>query len=178
MLRRAELIDLARKRQWKRLPEMLAELQKQGGDEVYKTSLVRLLRGCDDASKWPVLLELLQDPSPLVRSSAASALGGHLTPEVARGPAGGRRRSVAAGADSDRDVAGGAAAAIADRTSAIGRTWKRRTAISSRPCRPGRTIGLRTPTSATSTWKAATSPRPPHVSRRRRSWSRGRSARW
>ena len=33
-------------------------------------------------SKWPVLLGRLQDPSPLVRSSAASALGGHLTPEV------------------------------------------------------------------------------------------------
>ncbi len=55
VLRRAELIDLARKRQWKRLPEMLAELQKKGGDEVYKTSLVRLLGGCEDESKWPVL---------------------------------------------------------------------------------------------------------------------------
>ena len=43
---------------------------------------MRLLGGCEDASKWPVLLGLLHDPSPLVRSSAASALGGHLTPEV------------------------------------------------------------------------------------------------
>jgi tetratricopeptide (TPR) repeat protein len=82
VLRRAELIDLARRRQWKRLPEMLAELQKSGSDEVYRTSLVRLLSGCDDSSKWPILLGRLQDPSPLVRSSAASALGGHLTPEV------------------------------------------------------------------------------------------------
>ncbi|MGA2032591.1 MAG: tetratricopeptide repeat protein, partial [Thermoguttaceae bacterium] len=82
VLRRAELIDLARKRQWKRLPEMLAELQKRGGDEVYQASLVRLLHGCDDASKWPVLLGRLEDPSPLVRSSAASALGEHLTPDV------------------------------------------------------------------------------------------------
>ena len=82
VLRRAELIDLARKRQWKRLPEMLAELQKNDSDEIYKTSLVRLLAGCEDARKWPVLLERLQDTSPLVRSSAASALGAHLTPEV------------------------------------------------------------------------------------------------
>jgi Tfp pilus assembly protein PilF len=80
-LRRAELIDLARKRQWKRLPEILAELKKKDGDEVYKTSLVRLLGGCQDESKWPVILGLLQDASPLVRSSAASALGNHLTPE-------------------------------------------------------------------------------------------------
>ena len=82
VLRRAELIDVARKRQWKRLPKMLAELQKAGGDEVYKASLVRLLHGCDDESKWPVLVGRLHDPSPLIRSSAASALAGHLTPQV------------------------------------------------------------------------------------------------
>jgi tetratricopeptide (TPR) repeat protein len=81
-LRRAALVDAARKRQWKRLPEMLADLEKKDADEVYKTSLVRLLGGCDDARKWPVFLALLHDPSPLVRSSAASALGGHLTPKV------------------------------------------------------------------------------------------------
>jgi Flp pilus assembly protein TadD len=82
VLRRAELIDLARKRQWKRLPEMLAELKKKDGNEVYKTSLVRLLHGCEDQSKWPVLVTLLQAPSPLLRSSAASVLAEHLTPQV------------------------------------------------------------------------------------------------
>ncbi len=73
-LRRAELIDAARKRQWKRLPEMLAELKKSDSDEVYKTSLVRLLAGCDDDSKWPVLLGRLQDPvaaGPLERGIGA-----------------------------------------------------------------------------------------------------------
>jgi Flp pilus assembly protein TadD len=82
VLRRAELIDLARKQQWKRLPDTLAELKKKDGDEIYKTSLVRLLRGCEDQSKWPVLVGLLQDSSPLVRSCASSELRGHLTPEV------------------------------------------------------------------------------------------------
>ena len=82
VLRRAALVDQARKRDWKRLPEMLVELQEQGNDEVYRTSLVRLLGGCEDQGKWPVLLGLLQDSSPLVRSSAVSALGSHLTPEV------------------------------------------------------------------------------------------------
>jgi tetratricopeptide (TPR) repeat protein len=81
-LRRAELIDSARKRQWQRLPEMLADLKKEDDDEVYKTSLVRLLAGCGDGGKWPVLLGRLHDPSPLVRSSAASALAAHLSPEV------------------------------------------------------------------------------------------------
>lgn len=97
VLRRAKLIDFARKRQWKRLPETLAELQKKDNNEVYKASLVRLLRGCDDPSKWPVLMGLLHDPSPLVRSSAASALGGRLTPEVVKS-------LLAATADSSRLV--------------------------------------------------------------------------
>jgi tetratricopeptide (TPR) repeat protein len=79
VLRRAELIDQARKRNWKRLPEMLDELKKKDNDPVYKNSLVRLLRGCDDESKWPVVVEMLHDASPLVRSSAASSLGDHIT---------------------------------------------------------------------------------------------------
>jgi tetratricopeptide (TPR) repeat protein len=81
-LRRGELLDQARKQQWKRLPEMLAEIQKADGDEVYKTSWVRLLQGCDDQRKWPVLMGALHDRSALVRSSAVSGLGGNLTPEV------------------------------------------------------------------------------------------------
>ena len=104
VLRRGRLIDAARKGEWKQLPEMLAELgtvpdlagtvrstvAKSGlspsaelrkrGDAVYKASLVRLLRGCPDGRQWPVLRGLLKDPSPLVRSSAASALSDRLTP--------------------------------------------------------------------------------------------------
>jgi len=82
VLRRAALIDAARRQQWKRLPEMLADLQKQDGDAVHKASLVRLLGASDDPRQWPVILELLRDPSPLVRSSAAAALRGRLTPEA------------------------------------------------------------------------------------------------
>ena len=59
-LRRAALLDAARKREWKRLPEMLAEVRKQGNDEIYRNSLVRLLRGCADPRKWPVLIGLLR----------------------------------------------------------------------------------------------------------------------
>jgi len=83
-LRIAGLIDAARKSQWKRLPEMLAYLTRTEGDAVFKASLVRLLRGCDDESKWPVLVGLLKDHWPLVRASAASALGDRLTSEVVR----------------------------------------------------------------------------------------------
>jgi tetratricopeptide (TPR) repeat protein len=83
-LRIAGLIDAARKNEWKRLPELLAYLTKTEGDAVFKASLVRLLRGCDDESKWPVLTGLLKDHWPLVRASAASALGDHLTPDVVR----------------------------------------------------------------------------------------------
>jgi tetratricopeptide (TPR) repeat protein len=83
VLRRAELIDQARRRDWKRLPEMLAELKNKDNDPVYKNSMVRLLRRCDDDSKWPVIMEMSHDESPLVRSSAASSLGDHITTPLA-----------------------------------------------------------------------------------------------
>jgi tetratricopeptide (TPR) repeat protein len=80
-LRRAALIDAARKADWKRLPEMLTDVQGQRGDEIYRNSLVRLLRNCPNPRKWPVLIAALKDGSPLVRSNAAAALEGYLTPE-------------------------------------------------------------------------------------------------
>ncbi len=80
-LRRAALLDAGRKNDWKRLPEMLADVQNKQGDEIYRNSLVRLLRGCNDAKKWPVLIAALKDDSPLVRASAAAALDGYLTLE-------------------------------------------------------------------------------------------------
>ena len=105
-LHQGELINAARKHQWKRLPEILAALRDKDGDAVNKASLVRLLSGCEDDSKWPVLLTLLHDASPLVRSSAASALGSHLTPEV-------RRALLASTADDSRLVRIRSAAALA-----------------------------------------------------------------
>ena len=48
--------------------------KKQKGDEVVATSLIRLLRNCDDPRKNPVMLKMMQDRSPLVRSAAADAL--------------------------------------------------------------------------------------------------------
>jgi tetratricopeptide (TPR) repeat protein len=82
VLYRAGLIDAARRRDWGRLPEMLAYVTGEKRDEVYTTSLIRLLELCDDERKWPALLKSLQDPSPLVRSAAATALGSNLTQEI------------------------------------------------------------------------------------------------
>ena len=81
VLHRAGLIDAARKRDWARLPEILAYLASEDHNEVYATSLIRLLRASEDESKWPVILKALKDPSPLVRAAAAEALMSHLTPE-------------------------------------------------------------------------------------------------
>ena len=74
VLNSAALIDAARKGNWTRLPEMLTYITKPDRDEVTATSLVRLLKGCDDDQKWPVILEALHDPSPLVRAAAADHL--------------------------------------------------------------------------------------------------------
>ncbi len=81
VLLRAGLIDAARKGDWSRLLTMLSYIKDTKNDEVFRTSLVRLLRACPDERKWPALRELLKDPSPLVRSSAALSLSDGLTRE-------------------------------------------------------------------------------------------------
>jgi tetratricopeptide (TPR) repeat protein len=60
---------------------MLSYIKDTKNNEVFRTSLVRLLRSCPDERKWPVLRQLLKDPSPLVRSSAALAMSDNLTRE-------------------------------------------------------------------------------------------------
>ena len=77
-LERAALIAAARKQDWKKLPEILAYLSLTNREEVQTTSLVRLLAGCPADEQWPVLRSLMADPSPLVRASAAEALGQRL----------------------------------------------------------------------------------------------------
>jgi hypothetical protein len=61
---------------------------EQNPDEVtgidqgqHAGAVIGLLRACPEENKWPVVLKLLADASPLVRSSAASALGDQLTAE-------------------------------------------------------------------------------------------------
>ena len=84
-LRQAELIEQARRRDWRHVDQMLAYLQAGERDEIVAVSLVRLLRSCPSAAKWPVLVSVLaRDPSPLVRAAAAEHLGDSLTPETIR----------------------------------------------------------------------------------------------
>ena len=81
VLHRAKLIADARKRDWSRLDAMLSRVTGKDRDEVFATSLIRLLTPCEDKRKWPVLLKTLKDPSPLVRSAAAVGLSGYLATE-------------------------------------------------------------------------------------------------
>ncbi len=81
VMERASLLESARKGDWKRLPDMLEKIVRPEEDAIYRASLVRLIRGCQDESKWPVFVKALGDRSPLVRSSAASALASHLNSE-------------------------------------------------------------------------------------------------
>jgi Tfp pilus assembly protein PilF len=81
----AYLIDEARKQDWRRLDEMLEYINRKDRDEVIAVSLIRLLRSCDLQKKWPsVIKALTEDPSPLVRASAAEALDNHITGDSLR----------------------------------------------------------------------------------------------
>jgi tetratricopeptide (TPR) repeat protein len=74
VLHRAGLIDAARARDWTKLPEMLEYVTSKDRDEVFATSLVRLVQVSGDPRTVPTLLKAIKDPSPLVRSAAATAL--------------------------------------------------------------------------------------------------------
>ncbi|NLI33480.1 MAG: tetratricopeptide repeat protein [Deltaproteobacteria bacterium] len=74
VLKRASLVDAARKRNWSKLPDMLSYVADKGRDEVVATSLIRMVAASGDPRIAPVLIEAIRDPSPLVRSAAAAAL--------------------------------------------------------------------------------------------------------
>lgn len=74
LLKRAALIDAARKRDWSRLPEMLAYVTDDNRDAVFATSLIRMAISAADQRVVPALLAAVKDPSPLVRAAAAEAL--------------------------------------------------------------------------------------------------------
>ena len=74
LLYRAGLIDAARKRDWQKLPEMLAYITSPERDEVFAASLIRLTMAAPDERVHPTLHKAIQDPSPLVRAAAAEAL--------------------------------------------------------------------------------------------------------
>jgi len=75
LMKRAELIDAARKEDWTRLSQMLAYIKNKDRDAVFASSLIRLLRNCPDPDVLPVILDAAKDPSPLVRSSAIESFG-------------------------------------------------------------------------------------------------------
>jgi tetratricopeptide (TPR) repeat protein len=106
LLKRATLVDAARKRDWTRLPEMLDYISNPKSDEIFVTSLIRLLAQCGDPAKVPVLRKALADPSPLVRSAAVEGLGNGPSPELLP-------EIAAATADENRLVRVRAAAALA-----------------------------------------------------------------
>ncbi len=83
ILAQGSLIDAARRGDWSRLSDILAYIGSKDRDEVFATSLIRLLHSCESQTKWPVVIKALQEnPSPLVRAAAAQALDGYVSPEA------------------------------------------------------------------------------------------------
>jgi Tfp pilus assembly protein PilF len=81
VLERAALIAAARAGNWTQLPAMLDYLSNPKREEIQTASLLRLLRTCPDERKWPVMRQLTNDASPLVRSTLSEALGDRLDPD-------------------------------------------------------------------------------------------------
>ncbi|HZH72933.1 MAG TPA: ammonia-forming cytochrome c nitrite reductase subunit c552, partial [Mariniphaga sp.] len=79
---RGQLIKEARVGNWSRLDEMLKIINNPKSDKVLVTSFIRLLAGCQDETKWQSLIRAINNPSPLVRSAAATSLAGNQTSEA------------------------------------------------------------------------------------------------
>lgn len=75
VLKRAALIDAARKRDWMKLPEMMAYIGDPKRDAIFTASLIRLIPPTQDQKLQETLLVATNDPSPLVRGAAVQALG-------------------------------------------------------------------------------------------------------
>ena len=82
ILKRASLIAAARKRDWTKLPEMLAYVTSPAREELFAASLVRLMRTVPDRRPLPALLKAVNDASPLVRGAACETLGGYAVSEA------------------------------------------------------------------------------------------------
>jgi tetratricopeptide (TPR) repeat protein len=74
LLKRASLVDAGRRRDWKQLPAMLDYIGGKDRDEIFATSLIRMVASSGDARIAPVLIEAIKDTSPLVRAAAADGL--------------------------------------------------------------------------------------------------------
>jgi tetratricopeptide (TPR) repeat protein len=81
VLEQSRLVAAARRQDWSRLPDILSAISGKNRDEIVANSLIRLLHACNDPRKRPVLLAALDDPSPLVRASAAAELADNLQQE-------------------------------------------------------------------------------------------------
>ncbi len=77
VLRVGRMIAAARKQDWSALPAILEYIASPGRQEVFATSLIRLVAPCPDRRVLPALIQAIEDTSPLVRSAAVGALSLH-----------------------------------------------------------------------------------------------------
>jgi len=75
VLKRAGLIDAARKQDWAKLPDMLDYIIDPKHDEIFAASLIRLIPPAQNPKVLAALIAASEDPSPLVRGAAVRTMG-------------------------------------------------------------------------------------------------------
>ena len=76
------LVDDARSQKWDRIDEMLKAISTNKYGDIFTNSLIRILMNYSGSKKYPVLIAAIDQPSPLVRSSAVNGLLGNRSEEV------------------------------------------------------------------------------------------------
>ena len=82
VMHRARLIQAARKGNWEKLDQMIEYIAGPDSDDVFTASLIRLMAGCNDSRKWPVLESAFRTDSPLVRAAVVDGIA--LYPDTQR----------------------------------------------------------------------------------------------
>lgn len=78
----AQLLDESRNSDWSNLNKILSLIKEDKLNDVVITSLIRTLANCRDEIKWEVVINALNNESPLVRSAAAIGLTGHIAEDA------------------------------------------------------------------------------------------------
>ncbi|MEA2068425.1 MAG: ammonia-forming cytochrome c nitrite reductase subunit c552, partial [Verrucomicrobiota bacterium] len=74
VLKLGRVIQLCRKDEWDKLPEILAYLESPSCDSASAVAILRLLNNCPQPEKWPAVRKQLENKHEWVRATAAASL--------------------------------------------------------------------------------------------------------
>jgi len=73
-LKLGRMVKAVRVGDWSKADEIFAYMKRDDSEEMFTATFLRLIGACSDSRKWEIIEHCIDDPSPLVRSSAVAEL--------------------------------------------------------------------------------------------------------